>query len=64
MTDIPDISGYKLKDAGVILKKSGINEKIVITSPPRKIYKEYYEEFRILRIRKNSNGSAEILICR
>ncbi len=65
MTDIPDISGYKLKDAGLILRKSGISIKnIVITSPPKKEYTEYDEEFRVLRIRGFFDDGAEILVCR
>jgi hypothetical protein len=64
MTDIPDVSGYMLKDAKPLLKKAGIDIKgVSITSVPRVKYAAYDEDFRVLRFERTFDDSVELLVC-
>jgi len=61
----PNISGFLLSDARLILDKSGFKiNKIVETSPPKQIKGEIEESFRVIKITQYNGKTCDLLVCR
>lgn len=63
--NIPDVAGYTLGDARVLLENAGVEIlEIEITSPPKHKLDAYEENFRVIRVQKLDNKSVNLLICK
>ncbi len=63
--NIPDVSGFVLKDALEILKISGICVKnISPICPPKQRTGEYHDFYRVVRVKKNDDETVELLVCK
>lgn len=62
---MPDIIGYKLDEAEIILKEAGLTiASIQVTTPPRmKIY-QYDNQFRVVKLNVLCNKSVELIVCK
>lgn len=61
---IPDVSGYKLENALVLLKARGIDRiSVQLTSSPRLRDAGYDGSSRVVRQSASDDGSIELLIC-
>lgn len=61
---IPDVSGYRLKDAERLLKANGAGKVIIkLTSPPRMRSFGYDGNSRVVRQCSMADGALELLVC-
>jgi hypothetical protein len=62
---VPNVIGYYLYDAKVILSEAGINiESIRVTAPPRNKSIEFDDSFRVVRQRLIKPKEIELLVCK
>jgi len=60
---IPDLCGYKMKNAVKLLKEQGIENYIVtLTAPPRLRDRGFDEESRIVKQRVTGDGKLELIV--
>lgn len=60
---LPDISGYKMKNAEKLLKEHGIdNYTVMLTAPPRLRDRGYDAESRIIKQRLTDEGKLELIV--
>ena len=61
---IPDIIGLSYDQAKTILQESGfIIHSVETTSPPRERSSEYYDFYRVIRIKALNENKVELLVC-
>jgi len=62
---MPDVIGYSLEKARVILKEAGVVEvDIKTTAPPRLRCNEFNDDYKVIRINLLENKRIELVVCK
>ena len=62
--DIPDVIGFTVEQARIMLLESGfIIHKVETTSPPRERSSEYRDSYRVIRVKHIEGNKVELLVC-
>jgi len=61
---VPDVVGYTLGEAKVLLEREGVLvDAVSITSPPRCRHLDYNDDFRVIRLKVIDDKKVQLLVC-